>query len=85
MIVDYEGHSIFIANGGGAAYHPDSPAVCFIHGAAMDHSIWTLFSRYWAKAGYNVVSIDLPGHGQSNGQPLTSIEQTADFVTGVLS
>lgn len=84
MMVDYEGHSIFIANGGGDSYMPGAPSVCFIHGAAMDHSMWTLFSRYWAKAGYNVVSIDLPGHGQSNGQPLTSIEQQAGFLTGLL-
>lgn len=84
MVVDYEGHALFYSTGGSDDLVPGAPAVCFVHGAAMDHSIWTLFARYWAKAGYNVISVDLPGHGQSDGQPLTSIEQQADFLTGLL-
>ncbi len=83
MIVDVDGQSTYVYTGG-EEHRADAPAAVFIHGAAMDHTIWTLYSRYWAKAGFNVVAIDLPGHGLSQGQPLGSIEQNADFVKTLL-
>ena len=42
----------------------DKPTVVFIHGAGMDHTVWTLASRHFARHGNNVVSVDLPGHGR---------------------
>ncbi|OED40637.1 hypothetical protein AB833_11235 [Chromatiales bacterium (ex Bugula neritina AB1)] len=70
---------------GGESHHSGAPNVVFLHGAAMDHVVWTLYSRYWAKAGYNVLALDLPGHGLSGGQPATTVEQYADTVTEVLA
>ena len=84
MRVNVDGLSVF-ANTGGEPHTRGAPAIVFIHGAAMDHTAWTLLARYWAKAGYNVVSVDLPGHGFSDGQPLTTIEQNAEFVLQLLA
>jgi pimeloyl-ACP methyl ester carboxylesterase len=84
MRVAIDGLSVF-ANTGGEPHTPGAPTIVFIHGAAMDHTAWTLLARYWAKAGYNVAAIDLPGHGLSEGQPLTSIEQNAEFVAQLLT
>jgi len=67
---------------GGESHAPGRDTVVFVHGAGMDHTVWTLYSRYWAKAGYNVLTIDLPGHGLSSGEPLQSIEDCGDFVSG---
>ncbi len=60
------------------------PTVIFIHGAANDHSVWSLQSRYFAFHGWNVLALDLPGHGQSEGSPCTTIGEYADWVAAFL-
>jgi pimeloyl-ACP methyl ester carboxylesterase len=69
------------------ANHPVDPArptLVFIHGAANDHSVWALQSRYFAYHGWNALAVDLPGHGRSAGKPLTGISDLADWVIGIL-
>lgn len=56
------------------------PSIVFVHGAANDHSVWALQSRYFAHHGRNVLAVDLPGHGRSGGKPLATIEALADWV-----
>ncbi|MBT4160245.1 MAG: alpha/beta hydrolase [Gammaproteobacteria bacterium] len=60
--------------------NPSKPSVIFIHGAGMDHSVWVLPARYFARHGYNVFAFDLPGHGRSDGKPLKAIEGIADWI-----
>lgn len=62
------------------ALDPAKPTVVFIHGAGLDHSWWGLQSRYFGYHGYNVLAFDLPGHGRSEGPPLASIADMADWV-----
>ncbi|MEM8681654.1 MAG: alpha/beta hydrolase, partial [Planctomycetota bacterium] len=50
------------------------------HGAAQDHTIWVLPRRYFVRHGYNVLDLDLPGHGYSAGPALTTVEAMADWV-----
>jgi pimeloyl-ACP methyl ester carboxylesterase len=63
---------------------PAQRTVMFIHGAANDHSVWALQSRYFAYHGFNVLAVDLPGHGKSDGPALNSIEEMAQWVFEVL-
>ena len=63
----------------------EQATVVFLHGAAMDHSLWLLQSRYFAHHGYNALALDLPGHGRSEGDPLTTIGALADWLDGVLA
>ena len=63
---------------------PGQRAVMFIHGAANDHSVWALQSRYFAYHGFNVLAVDLPGHGKSGGPPLVTVEDMAGWVARVL-
>jgi len=63
---------------------PDRPALVFLHGAAMDHTIWTLPVRRFARKGYRVVALDLPGHGRSAGPALTRIEDLSSWLVEVL-
>jgi pimeloyl-ACP methyl ester carboxylesterase len=58
--------------------------VMFIHGAANDHSVWALQSRYFAYHGFNVLAVDLPGHGKSDGPALATIEELARWAVHVL-
>ena len=63
---------------------PSRPTVVFVHGAANDHSVFALQSRYFAHHGRNVLAVDLPGHGRSSGAPLDSVEAIADWVSRLL-
>ena len=63
---------------------PAKPTVVFVHGAGLDHSSFALQSRYFGYHGRNVLAVDLPGHGRSEGPPVSSIEGMADWVGGVL-
>ena len=69
---------------GTRAFNPAQRTAVFIHGAANDHSVWALQSRYFAWHGWNVLAVDLPGHGQSDGPLCTSIEALADWVATFL-
>ncbi len=63
---------------------PEKPTVVFVHGAGLDHSWWGLQSRYFGYHGCNVLAVDLPGHGRSDGPPLATIEAMAAWVKGIL-
>ena len=75
----------------GYGYHaartpnPDAERIVFVHGAAMEHSVWNLQSRYFACHGYNALAVDLPGHGLSGGEALSSIAEIADWLNALLA
>jgi len=66
------------------AIDPAKPTVAFLHGAGFDHSWFGLQSRYFGYHGRNVLALDLPGHGRSEGPPLDSIGELADWLPRVL-
>ena len=66
------------------ALDPGKPTVVFLHGAGLDHSWFGLQSRYFGHHGRNVLALDFPGHGRSDGPPLASVEEMAGWVTRVL-
>jgi pimeloyl-ACP methyl ester carboxylesterase len=70
-----------------AAHEPDpkKPTVLFVHGAGLDHSWFGLQSRYFGYHGRNALAVDLPGHGRSEGPPISTMEDMADWVLDVLS
>ena len=75
--------SVFAATGG-RPFDPALPSIVFVHGAAMDHTVWALQTRYFAHHGRNVLAIDLPGHGRSAGPALADIGAMADWVIRAL-
>ena len=66
------------------AFDRTRPTIVFVHGAANDHSVWALQSRYFAHHGRNALAVDLPGHGRSGGAALASIEAIADWLASLL-
>ena len=58
---------------------PGRESVVFIHGSGLDHTVWTLAARHFARHGRNVLAVDMPGHGRSSGEPLASVEAMADW------
>ncbi len=79
MIFDVDGKKVFAATGG-QPVRPERPVAVFLHGAGMDHSVWTLPGRYVAHHGGTTLALDLPGHGKSDGPALTGIAQMAEWV-----
>src|SRR5581483_4354311 len=69
---------------GARPFRPGEPTVVLVHGAGNDHSVWALQSRYVAHHDRNVLALDLPGHGRSEGAPLDSVEAIADWLARVL-
>ncbi|MFM8576853.1 MAG: alpha/beta fold hydrolase [Limnohabitans sp.] len=69
---------------GGKDFDAAKPTVVFIHGVLNDHSVWILQSRYLAHHGWNVLAIDLPGHGKSGGRPPASVEEASAEVLALL-
>lgn len=69
---------------GGKPFDGAQPTLVFIHGVLNDHSVWILQSRYFAHHGYNVLAIDLPGHGRSEGRCPHSVEDAARMVWQLL-
>ncbi|HSI01923.1 MAG TPA: alpha/beta hydrolase, partial [Reyranella sp.] len=64
---------------GGAHFDPARPAVIFLHGAGFDRTAWRLQTRWFAHHGRSVLVVDFPAHGWSEGAPLHSVAEMADW------
>ena len=69
---------------GGRPYDPSQRTIVFIHGAALDHSVWQWQSRYFAHHGFSVLAPDLPAHGRSPGVARKQIASMADWIAAVI-
>ncbi len=78
-----DGHKVHAATGG-RTHVAGRPLAVFVHGAGLDHTVWALQSRWLAFRGWNVLAVDLPGHGHSEGPPLPLIGAMADWVIGLI-
>ena len=83
MNIIVNSHDTFVYTAG-RAIDRSLPSVVFVHGAANDHSVWALQSRYFAYHGWNALALDLPGHGGSKGKPHAAIGAMADWIAALL-
>src|SRR3954469_23095212 len=83
MQISVNGTDIFVATGG-KPFDPSLPVVVMIHGAGFDHSTWALHTRWFAHHGFAVLAPDLPGHGRSAGEALTTIADLADWTAALI-
>ena len=79
-----DGHSVFGA-AGGRVHQEGRPLAVFVHGAGLDHTVWALQSRWLAFHGWNVLALDLPGHGRSEGPALPSIGAAAMWLGALIA
>jgi len=82
MYFDVNGKKVFAATGG-KPFDNSQPTVIFLHGSGFDHTVWCLQARYFAFRDYAVLVPDLPGHTNSEGPPLGTIESMADWLNDV--
>jgi len=61
------------------------PSILLMHGSGLTHIVWSLHEQFYATQGYNVLSVDLPGHGNSEGPSLKSIEEISDWIKSLMN
>lgn len=79
MIIEVDGLTAHAATGG-VELNGGDPVMILIHGAGMDATVWQQQTRFLAHRNLRAVAVDLPGHGRSEGQPLTSIVDMANWI-----
>ena len=57
--------------------------IVFLHGSGLSHIVWSLTEQFFSNKNFNVLSIDLPGHGNSDGPCLDSIEKISEWLEQV--
>ena len=69
---------------GGFDFDKNKPSILLMHGSGLTHIVWSLHEQFYASQGFNVLSVDLPGHGNSEGPALKSIEEISDWVKSLM-
>ena len=82
MIFQLENKNIH-ASDSGQGIDINKDTIVFLHGSGLSHIVWSLAEQFFSSKNYNVLSIDLPGHGNSDGPCLNSIEKIADWMEKV--
>ena len=82
MIFQLENKNIH-ASDSGQGIDINKDTIVFLHGSGLSHIVWSLTEQFFSSKNYNVLSIDLPGHGNSDGPCLDSIEKIADWMEKV--
>ena len=59
--------------------------VVLVHGAAMDGTVWQYQADALARGGFSSLAVDLPGHGDSEGEPSVTIKGYAGWLLAYLS
>jgi pimeloyl-ACP methyl ester carboxylesterase len=82
LIFQTENKSVY-ASDAGQGINNSKDTIVFLHGSGLSHIVWSLTEQFFSNKKYNVLSLDLPGHGNSEGPCLKSIEKIADWLEKV--
>ena len=58
--------------------------IFLLHGSGQSHVVWSLTTQFLSDQNNNVFAIDFPGHGNSEGESLKSIEDMAEWLDKVV-
>ena len=84
MIFEVENKKVFSSDIG-QTFDKNKHSIILLHGSGQSHVVWSLTDQYLADEGFNVFALDLPGHGNSEGSSLKSIEEMADWLNKVVN
>ncbi len=82
MIFNVENKSVH-ASDAGQGIDNSKDTIVFLHGSGLSHIVWSLAEQFFSSKNFNVLSLDLPGHGNSEGPCLNSIEKISDWLEKV--
>ncbi len=83
MILEVEKKKVFTSDVG-QSFDKKKHTIILLHGSGQSHVVWSLTDQYLSDQGYNVFALDLPGHGNSEGPSLNSIEEIAEWLEKVV-
>jgi len=72
------------ASTGGMDFDKKKPSILLMHGSGLSHIVWSLHEQFYVSQGFNVLSVDIPGHGNSEGPSLKSIEEISDWIRSLM-
>ena len=70
---------------GGMDFDKEKPSILLMHGSGLTHIVWSLHEQFYASQGFNILSVDLPGHGNSEGPSLKSIQEISDWIKSLMN
>ena len=70
---------------GGMNFDKEKPSILLMHGSGLTHIVWSLHEQFYVSQGYNILSVDLPGHGNSEVPSLKSIEEISDWIKSLIN
>jgi len=82
LIFELENKSVH-ASDAGQELDFKKETIIFLHGSGLSHIVWSLVEQFFSNKNFNVFLIDLPGHGNSDGPCLETIEEIADWLEKV--
>ena len=68
----------------GEDFDKEKQSIILLHGSGQSHVVWSLTSQYLTDQNFNVFALDLPGHGNSEGESLNTIEDMAEWLNKVI-
>ena len=84
MIFQIQNKNVY-ASDAGKGIDKNKHTIVLLHGSGLSHIVWSLSEQYLSNQNYNVLSLDLPGHGNSEGKCLLSIELISDWLEKVFN
>ena len=84
MIFQIENKNVY-ASDAGKGIDKNKHTIILLHGSGLSHIVWSLTEQFLSNENYNVLSLDLPGHGNSEGKCLSSIEKISDWIEKVFN
>ena len=82
MIIDIENKNAHVSDAG-QGIDSSKDTIVFLHGSGLSHIVWSLTEQFFSGKNFNVLSVDLPGHGNSEGPCLDSIEKISNWLEKV--
>ena len=64
----------------GESFDDKKHSIILLHGSGQSHVVWSLTTQYFSSENYNVFALDFPGHGNSEGESLKTIEDMASWL-----
>ena len=68
---------------GPSGYRDDWETLLLIHGSGASSLTW-LFQLHELDRDMNVIAVDMPGHGESEGGPFSKVEEYAAWITAFI-
>ena len=68
----------------GTTFDPKKHSIILLHGSGQSHVVWSLTTQFLSDQNYNVFTLDFPGHGNSEGESLKTIEEMAEWLEKVV-